>query len=479
MYELRKTLTVQIHLADSGWVDCATLELKNPELGPADRVTGRYINSFITEGQRINHLGAIGIPAVWMQMPLEYAMSLDFDHWPVFLMDIIPTGAAQRYWKSFLMLENNPENIVAAHMLQRGAIAPIGNVRIREAFESGSFIHRKPMEHFSWENAASRMDDFVTHATRHGMMISGGTGAGGDAPKILLRMDANKKTVWVDPYPDIRNKDAFYLVKFPRRQDGNARPTDRDKDILRTEFIFYHELAAMGIDTIDVKNIYLLEDGQHDPTLWLPRFDREYDHQKEQWRLLGVESVNAAVAGNASNKHESILMGFKKLFSQNASEFLVSFDDLAAEWVRRDLLNVIFGNSDNHGRNSSVVKSEGGIKLAPVYDFAPMAADESSIHRTIRWGDAIEKAAVINWHLLPGYLEKMRLGSADLITVKLLDTMRKSKGLYDRLIERGAPESILNLPRINMKSLDEKIAQWIFDLNGRDEAYLKPDFYSR
>lgn len=34
------------------------------------------------------------------------------------------------------------------------------------------------------------------------------------------------------------------------------------------------------------------------------------------------------------------------------------------EWVRRDLLNIIFGNSDNHGRNTAFVKAENQIMLS-------------------------------------------------------------------------------------------------------------------
>jgi serine/threonine-protein kinase HipA len=41
------------------------------------------------------------------------------------------------------------------------------------------------------------------------------------------------------------------------------------------------------------------------------------------------------------------------------------------DWVRRDLLNIIFGNSDNHGRNTAFMKADNEIILAPIYDNAP------------------------------------------------------------------------------------------------------------
>lgn len=37
------------------------------------------------------------------------------------------------------------------------------------------------------------------------------------------------------------------------------------------------------------------------------------------------------------------------------------------------LLNILFGNSDNHGRNTSLLKGDGVIKLARVYDFVGIA----------------------------------------------------------------------------------------------------------
>lgn len=45
--------------------------------------------------------------------------------------------------------------------------------------------------------------------------------------------------------------------------------------------------------------------------------------------------------------------------------------DLVFEYLRRDLLNLILGNSDNHGRNTSILRMDKGVKLAPIYDLAP------------------------------------------------------------------------------------------------------------
>lgn len=59
-------------------------------------------------------------------------------------------------------------------------------------------------------------------------------------------------------------------MKFPRGQR-----TTIDNDILRAEYHFYHELAALGVATIDTQGMRLIE-GERYPSLWLPRFDVGY-----------------------------------------------------------------------------------------------------------------------------------------------------------------------------------------------------------
>ena len=44
------------------------------------------------------------------------------------------------------------------------------------------------------------------------------------------------------------------------------------------------------------------------------------------------------------------------------------FDKMAfvIEWVKRDILNIAFGNSDNHGRNTAFLRDENKIWLSPM-----------------------------------------------------------------------------------------------------------------
>lgn len=68
-----------------------------------------------------------------------------------------------------------------------------------------------------------------------------------------------------------------------------------------------------------------------------------------------------------------------------------------SEWVKRDLLNVAFANSDNHGRNTALLKTPQGTWLAPVFDFAPMKADPEGIIRTTTWGAPFEEGREFKW----------------------------------------------------------------------------------
>ncbi|BAN99721.1 hypothetical protein E05_49550 [Plautia stali symbiont] len=131
---------------------------------------------------------------------------------------------------------------------------------------------------------------------------------------------------------------------------------------------------------------------------------------------------------------------------------------LVIEWVKRDMLNIAFGNSDNHGRNSAILKKPTGMWLAPVYDFAPMKADPKGVVRTTQWGSPYEEGGHYNWHLIAQHLshlvsEKRLLDELRTLTQKLI-------GLKARLAHRGVPTSILEMPGIGFNYLDERIAGW-------------------
>src|SRR3546814_9411476 len=75
-----------------------------------------------------------------------------------------------------------------------------------------------------------------------------------------------------------------------------------------------------------------------------------------------------------------------------------------AEFLCRDVLNRALRNPDNHLRNPSVQQlPDGTVRLAPLYDLAPMYLDQELITRTRAWNEhrrAHLRTPVTNAHLV-------------------------------------------------------------------------------
>ncbi len=128
------------------------------------------------------------------------------------------------------------------------------------------------------------------------------------------------------------------------------------------------------------------------------------------------------------------------------------------EWVKRDLLNILFGNSDNHGRNTSFLKGDGVIKLAPIYDFAPMKADPAGIPRTTKWKAPLEVGGTYDFVGIADTLSD--LVPKEMLLKELAITASKCVGLKQRLALRGVPEQILEMPAVGLNYLSEKLTKW-------------------
>ncbi|MCK5916575.1 MAG: HipA N-terminal domain-containing protein [Deltaproteobacteria bacterium] len=103
--------------------------------------------------------------------------------WPVFLLDLIPTGAGRRVWVKRLGLADSEK--ADWELLLHGAGNPPGNLRIAEA------ANRPVVNHlgFAKTEIIERREDFIEYAEKHGAMVAGATDVQGDAPKFLLTQD--------------------------------------------------------------------------------------------------------------------------------------------------------------------------------------------------------------------------------------------------------------------------------------------------
>lgn len=439
-----KQLTIQIFV-EGAWVDAATLTLMQPELGDASPTRLGYELNYA-----MNWIDRDDEHACSLTLPIQIMIEHRSPHWFRFLDDIVPSGAARRYWINQLGLQNASKGIKDTELLSKGTIAPVGNLRIKESVPSKVDGTTLEARRFPIQDVVNRHTDFLEYAHQMGAISGGATGAGGEAPKLLLRCSSSDE-VWIDTYQDsFQNVDKHYLVKFPR----NKRSSD-DCDILRAEFHFYKELSAMGITTIEVGDMWLLEGAQY-PSLWLPRFDIYW--QDEGWQKYGIESVFSALnkpAGSYLN-HFVVLTELSALLSKRDSNFDV--ESFVCDWLKRDLLNIAFGNSDNHGRNTSLLKTSSGISLSPIYDFAPMKADPEGVIRTTTWGTPYEEGGELRWMLIAERL--VDLCPIDKSMEALHSTASKLVGLGDRLAERGVPERILTFPAIGFEYLEQKLTRW-------------------
>lgn len=129
-------------------------------------------------------------------------------------------------------------------------------------------------------------------------------------------------------------------------------------------------------------------------------------------------------------------------------------EDLVFEYVRRDLLNRILGNSDNHGRNTSILRHEGRFKLAPIYDLAPMVLDPEGVTRVTKWEN--ERLGAPNWpavcatfrgHIDPDHLFGRLKAAAQ--------EFRALPGLL-----KDMPEEVRLAPSIPLNNLDARLKEW-------------------
>ncbi|EHJ94324.1 type II toxin-antitoxin system HipA family toxin [Vreelandella boliviensis] len=443
-------LTVQVFL-NGQWHDAAELVIEHPEQGRRGPARLGYITDYA-----LKWLDRDDEHACSLRLPIELMNTHQSPRWFAFLDDIMPSGASRRYWVTQLGISALTEAEQDYALLAKGTIAPVGNLRIKEALPERPAGSTLEQQRFALRDVVDRDSDFLAYAQQMGAAGGGATGAGGEAPKLLLRCTPDDQ-VWIDTYQDdATNTDPHYLVKFPRGQR-----TELDNNILRAEYHFYHELSSLGIATIDTQGMWLQE-GEHYPSLWLPRFDVDYPAGKRT--LYGLESVYSVMERQPGSflNHFVVIEALVGLLSQQycVRESGGHFDTarFVSEWVKRDLLNVAFANSDNHGRNTALLKTPQGIWLAPVYDFAPMKADPEGIIRTTTWGAPFEEGREFNWEAIAENLNAYV--PADQLMAELKTLGNQLVGLKDRLAARGVPEALLASNAVGLNYLDAKLHRW-------------------
>ncbi|MFK0312287.1 type II toxin-antitoxin system HipA family toxin [Pseudomonas sp. NPDC090233] len=435
-------LTLQVYV-DGCWQDAMTLSFSQPEQGFIGPCAFAYEPSYVK-----NNLDAYGS---FLAKAVSARLPVDFDSFmlpaaPAFIHDIAPSGAAKRFLMAHLGREKSVGISDDVYLLARSTPAPVGNLRIKESMAHLDTVD--PMG-FSRQDVISRDQRFLEYAYEQGAAIGGATGAGGEAPKLLMT-EGKDGLLYPDAALDDGQARQHWFIKFARNQ-----ALKNDQDILRAECLYYRALRVLDVETVATDEL-ALEEGVK-PSLWMKRFDRKLADQKvERFAVESIYSLAGVTQPGSRMEHGEVVRGLVKLWVQAGQGSQTT--ELIAEYLRRDLINKILGNSDNHGRNMAVIREAETVRLAPIYDLAPMVLDAEGVTRTTKWAAGIERAGEIDWWAACASL-------ADLIEPELaFEQLRQDAtrllALPDLLSESGLPDAVMNHPAIALRQLEHRMKTW-------------------
>jgi serine/threonine-protein kinase HipA len=306
-------------------------------------------------------------------------------------------------------------------------------------------IDQTRMEAFARQEIVDRTNDFLEYAYESGAALGGATGAQGEAPKLIM-VEGADGALYADAMLDDALACRHWLVKFARNQ-----ATERDKNILRAEYHYYKAISELGLNTISTDELRLEEADK--PSLWMPRFDRRVANGVVE--RIAVESIYS-VCGNTEPgsrmNHEDVLRHLIHLWRTNGQD--AELEELVLEYLRRDLLNRILGNSDNHGRNSAIFRYQDRFELAPIYDLAPMVLDPEGITRVTKWRP--EHKGSPDWRTICGYFHDFV--NPDVLFERLRGDAESFRALPDLLVD--LPEEVRSAQAIPMNNLDKRLVEW-------------------
>lgn len=423
-------MKLDIHL-EGAWHACAVVEPTTENLSIQSAVRIRYEADYA-----LRHLLAQDYRALTVRAPVDLGVR-QLAHWPSFLVDLLPQGAARRRIE-----RDSPAPLSPWTLLERGAVNPVGNLRVHPVPP-----RLAPADHpgFDLQEMIERGDVFVDYALALGAAVAGATDTQGDAPKFWIVEDEHGR--W---HPDSGALGfcprRHALLKFPVTEAGA-----RAEDILRHEGVYQKVAQRCGLRVTDELPIFSAG------ALLIPRFDRRVIGGREI--RLGVESLYsvAGVIDSAAStlRHDQALIAL----AQHVTDFPREFH----EYVRRDLLNLALGNRDNHGRNAALLKEvDGTIALAPIYDFGPAYLDARAIARVIHWDG--EEPGGGNWRRVCQLLDT-RFEEAGLrrpsswFAAAAAQTVAQLRTLPDLLRECGADEHVVDRRRPEIERLTAALTE--------------------
>ena len=307
----------------------------------------------------VERLESWGQDAVSLRTPVVITDEY-FPGWPPFLLDLFPEGAALKYIERLYNLSIHEGTYW--DVLEKAVISPPGNLRIRPPEVEWERIKDYQHKGFPRNDILDRRKDFLEHMIHHGAAVGGATAAQGGAPKFLLRED-KKGRFHADLALSDKETSNCWLVKFPRGTHSD------DFKILEHEPKYHRIAREMGLKVAG-------EPVWQNDCLFVPRFDRDLP-KKTYYGLESLTSASGIADFGVPTYHEDFLKTILQFSSQPNEDLL--------EYLRREAINTCLGNTDNHGRNTALIKEGDQVTLAPLYDLAPMQFDPSLIMPSTRW----------------------------------------------------------------------------------------------
>lgn len=341
---------------DGAWHPAGAVALTAPiREAPATETQGTRLDYDFDYA--LDRLGQRGLAAFSLRHPVSLdATSLE--HFPAFTLDLLPQGPARAQLHARLRRGGEPINDWTA--LLHGANSPVGNLRVRPPNPPSEVTPRGVPEALILD----RGEDFLAWAEENGIPTRGASDSGGASPKLLLTQDAEGLYHADGALPDALAC-KHWLIKFPR---GTSKWHDH---VLACEAPFLEFARRVGLRCAEPLR-------HQDRALFVPRFDREVKKQGVQ--RLGMESVYSLMGvprHGAELRWEAVCEAIAKVVDDPPADI--------EELVVRDALSQALGNTDNHGRNTSLLKRPGSVQVSPLYDFAPMCLDPDLVPRMTRW----------------------------------------------------------------------------------------------
>ncbi|WP_193075269.1 HipA domain-containing protein [Pseudomonas sp. FME51] len=433
-----ESLTIQTYV-NGQWHDALDLSISNTQVVASARITASYKTAYLHDFYDVidsifEHAVSVNLPANWS--------AEDTKGFPAFVLDIIPAGHAKKSLIKRFNDEKPPEMDLDLFLLGRCTPSPIGNLRVKESVEA---LEDTGAEAFARQDVVERTNDFLEYAYEAGAALGGATGAQGEAPKLLL-VEGRDGMFYADAMLDDSLVQSHSLVKFARN-----KVTENDKNILRAEYQYYKAVSSLGLNTVSTQGLSL-EEAQR-PSLWMPRFDRVVNGGSVE--RIAVESVYSLLGNTEPGsrlKHEVVLAKLIELWCLNGQAGEVP--ELIFEYIRRDLLNRILGNSDNHGRNTSIFRYRGRFDLAPIYDLAPMVLDAEGVTRATKW--EAEKKGSPQWREICACFPQWY--APDDLYERIRGAAHEFRALPDLLVDM--PLDVRQSKAIPVNNLDSSFELW-------------------